>query len=556
MEGEGESQTSQRVVLAHDVSRGRGMGGKSMRCVIDKFHLKDGDMFTLLLVVHEIQHPMGYTMKVDSSMFGVNQKTIDDEVAKKKKEYEDNTELVQISKLFQMQKVHFKTEVVAGPIPKNVVVEASKKIGATWVILDRRMKKHNKYFLENLSCGISKMKRNDAMIKIRGPIQISKMPMLPVDNKIPFAEEEINDVELFSIDFESSCTSSSSTRTSISERMLTLGNNQEDKISHLSTLTETYGEEKDNSPREATSNYDHVPEEKVQLDKKKCTTCNSTRPTSAWQTRKFSYLELVDATHRFSSENLIYRGENEVVFFGILKDSKLNVTVKVQKDMKKFNSEMQALENTRNENVIMLLGTCLEETARLLVFEYGCNGSLDQHLSHKNSRALTWEERIKIMIGVSRGLYHLHGNNIIHGDMRPKNILLTHDFESLVISLEKERKFLELIDDRISYDMNQMVNILQLALKCVCKDPHIRLSMEEVMSTLDYIKDEKSAGKLANQIDEEVFTGNMENISKSQSQTSDNLDEKLVFSSYGGGNGITTLPKQAKHFYQGTTYSI
>lgn len=188
----------------------------------------------------------------------------------------------------------------------------------------------------------------------------------------------------------------------------------------------------------------------------------STRLEDAWQQpRNFSYLDLVDATNRFSSENLIYRGENELVFYGILRGIKLKVIVKVQHDMKKYTSEMQALEKTRNENVIMLLGTCLEETARLLVFEYACNGSLDQHLSRKivvfrvcvhllfvftcwflkgwlhditekNSRPLAWQERIKIAIGACRGLYYLHENKIIHGDMRPRNIWLACDFEPLV----------------------------------------------------------------------------------------------------------------------------
>lgn len=168
--------------------------------------------------------------------------------------------------------------------------------------------------------------------------------------------------------------------------MLKVWNNQDDKIQQLSTLLEALGEEQDNSPGKTTSNQDEtppLPEEKVQLDQKKCTTCNSSRPTSVWQTRKFSYSELGDATNRFSSQHLIYRSENEAVFHGTLKGSKLNVIVKEQKDVKKYKSEMKALEKTRNENVIMLLGTCLENSTRLLVFEYACHGSLDQHLSRK-----------------------------------------------------------------------------------------------------------------------------------------------------------------------------
>ncbi|XP_076906740.1 uncharacterized protein LOC143562967 [Bidens hawaiensis] len=124
---------SQRVVLAHDASRG--VRVNCVRLVLDKFSLKPGDMLIFLSVVHQIQHPMGYMMRLDSSMFGVNQKAIDDEIAMKKKEYDKDKELVQVSHLYEMLEVEFKIKVVAGPILKNVVVEASKEINATWVVI-------------------------------------------------------------------------------------------------------------------------------------------------------------------------------------------------------------------------------------------------------------------------------------------------------------------------------------------------------------------------------------------------------------------------------------
>jgi serine/threonine protein kinase len=40
--------------------------------------------------------------------------------------------------------------------------------------------------------------------------------------------------------------------------------------------------------------------------------------------------------------------------------------------------------------------------------------------------------RMKIALGAARGLKYLHENNIIHRDMRPNNILITHDHEALV----------------------------------------------------------------------------------------------------------------------------
>nr|XP_043633579.1 inactive protein kinase SELMODRAFT_444075-like [Erigeron canadensis] len=390
MEGETMKNDNQRVVLVHDASGG--VKTNAVRWILEGFKLKAGDIFTFLSVLHQVHHPMGIKIRVDNSMFGgTNQKIIDDEIAWKKKEYDDNLELVQISKLYEMQEIEFKIELVVGPIPKVAAVEASKKCNPTWVILDRRMKRERKYFLEKLSCGISRMKRNDEIIKIRGPristvshTKISYDEMLPVDHEFHTRDNQ-NDQDLFSIEL-SSCTSSTSTRNSVSDGILTLGNSQDDKIKQLSTLLETIEKEHESPSTETSRESTQTPRmsiEKIQFDQKKCTTCNITRPTKVWQSRNFSYSEIVEATNRFSSENLIYRGEYEAVFSGKLKRSKLNVIVKQQKDIKKYSSEMQALEKTRHENVIMLLGICVEKIPVLMVYEYACNGSLDQHLSCK-----------------------------------------------------------------------------------------------------------------------------------------------------------------------------
>jgi serine/threonine protein kinase len=57
-------------------------------------------------------------------------------------------------------------------------------------------------------------------------------------------------------------------------------------------------------------------------------------------------------------------------------------------------------------------------------------------LTGKNKGCLEWAARQKIAIGAARGLRYLHEECrvgcIVHRDMRPNNILLTHDFEPMV----------------------------------------------------------------------------------------------------------------------------
>lgn len=60
-------------------------------------------------------------------------------------------------------------------------------------------------------------------------------------------------------------------------------------------------------------------------------------------------------------------------------------------------------------------------------------------LPGQHSEPLEWSARQKIAVGAARGLRYLHEECrvgcIVHRDMRPNNILVTHDFEPLVCCL-------------------------------------------------------------------------------------------------------------------------
>lgn len=58
-------------------------------------------------------------------------------------------------------------------------------------------------------------------------------------------------------------------------------------------------------------------------------------------------------------------------------------------------------------------------------------------ISDQSENFLNWKQRRSIAIGTAKGLRFLHeecrGSPIIHRDLRPSNILLTHDFVPMVI---------------------------------------------------------------------------------------------------------------------------
>ena len=55
---------------------------------------------------------------------------------------------------------------------------------------------------------------------------------------------------------------------------------------------------------------------------------------------------------------------------------------------KEFKSEVNALNKAIHENIVMLRQSSLEANNRLLVYEFVCSGSLDQHLLRKRKLVL------------------------------------------------------------------------------------------------------------------------------------------------------------------------
>ncbi|XP_076960343.1 proline-rich receptor-like protein kinase PERK8 isoform X1 [Bidens hawaiensis] len=183
---------------------------------------------------------------------------------------------------------------------------------------------------------------------------------------------------------------------------------------------------------EVESFDEEVVQEQDDFEYSVCSVCENKRPNVRLK-QDFTYAELLQATNGFSSEKYLSEGGFGSVYEGTLRCG-LKVAVKQHKDVssqgeKEFKSEVKVLSKARHANLVMLLGSCSEGTHRLLVYEFVCNGSLDQHLS---SHELTWDKRIKIALGAARGLDYLHRINIIHRDMRPNNILVTHDYKALL----------------------------------------------------------------------------------------------------------------------------
>ena len=57
-----------------------------------------------------------------------------------------------------------------------------------------------------------------------------------------------------------------------------------------------------------------------------------------------------------------------------------------------------------------------------LVLPFMENGSLRSYLN-QNFNSITWKQKLKIMEGISEGLYFIHNNNLTHKDLHLGNVL-------------------------------------------------------------------------------------------------------------------------------------
>ncbi|XP_037495474.1 probable serine/threonine-protein kinase PIX13 [Jatropha curcas] len=99
----------------------------------------------------------------------------------------------------------------------------------------------------------------------------------------------------------------------------------------------------------------------------------------------------------------------------------------VSRSSRKSMTEVGFLGRLSHPNIVKLLGYCKENENFLIVYELMQKGRLNYHLFGKSSdRLLPWKTRIKIMMGMAKGLCYLHTMEkpIIYRDFKSSNVIL------------------------------------------------------------------------------------------------------------------------------------
>ncbi|KAG6766403.1 hypothetical protein POTOM_030483 [Populus tomentosa] len=151
----------------------------------------------------------------------------------------------------------------------------------------------------------------------------------------------------------------------------------------------------------------------------------------------FSYHELMEITNGFARQNIIGEGGFGCVYKGFMADGKV-VAVKQLKvgsgqGDREFKAEVEIISRVHHRHLVSLVGYCISDNQRLLIYEFVPNKTLEHHLHGKELPVLDWPKRLKIAIGSAKGLAYLHEDchpKIIHRDIKSANILLDDAFEA------------------------------------------------------------------------------------------------------------------------------
>ncbi|KAG2716719.1 hypothetical protein I3760_03G141100 [Carya illinoinensis] len=162
-----------------------------------------------------------------------------------------------------------------------------------------------------------------------------------------------------------------------------------------------------------------------------------------------SFQSIAAATDNFSTENELGRGGFGPVYKGRLPDGQEIAVKRLSRrsgqGLVEFKNELILIARLQHTNLVRLLGYCVKEDEKMLIYEYMPNKSLDCFLFDPKKRELLyWKRRCLIIEGIAQGLLYLHRYSrlrIIHRDLKAGNILLDADMNPKISDFGLARVF-------------------------------------------------------------------------------------------------------------------
>jgi len=168
--------------------------------------------------------------------------------------------------------------------------------------------------------------------------------------------------------------------------------------------------------------------------------CLSQEPKDRYQSAvllKDAILEVIGGTEAVSSpDDLSFDDSDSFMgkcrYLDTIKETKFGSTILVENKLnkrlyviKKHNKgeagrkEANLLKSVKHKNVINIFGAGGDKKSTVVISEYAPGGSLADRLV----RRWEWEKAFGVIMQLAAGLDFIHKNNIVHGNLRPSNVL-------------------------------------------------------------------------------------------------------------------------------------
>ena len=130
---------------------------------------------------------------------------------------------------------------------------------------------------------------------------------------------------------------------------------------------------------------------------------------------------LAKAADKFSLLDVIREDESESVLLYQDCIEKRLLVIRKRKGTDHGLSQAKLLTSLKHKNIINIMGASGSKKLFIIVMEYLSGGSL----SDRTLQPIPWGEALRVGRGICEGLGFAHRNRIIHGNLRPANILFS-----------------------------------------------------------------------------------------------------------------------------------
>ncbi|KAM0835436.1 hypothetical protein ACQ4PT_062928 [Festuca glaucescens] len=176
--------------------------------------------------------------------------------------------------------------------------------------------------------------------------------------------------------------------------------------------------------------------------------------------------EIKRATDNYNEDRVIGCGGQGMVYRGTLDDQK-EVAIKKSKVInedcrEEFVNEIIILSQINHQNIVRLIGCCLDVDVPMLVYEFVSRGTLSEFIHSANRRTpIPLDIRLKMATQSAEALAYLHSSTsrtILHGDVKSANILLDDqlnakvaDFGASALKSMDEDEFIMFVHGTLGY---------------------------------------------------------------------------------------------------------